>query len=147
MSAIGQWVHWTPERTKEVNDALASDHSLVMISELLGIDRQVLYRYNRLAKIRNVVPHASGSLVKYTKVPALPTKVSEIDAQLAELAKQKAFLERRRIELSIVFELDGDNVIVHGIADQSVALNKKATLAWLINSGAAKLREFIEKHP
>lgn len=81
-----------------------------------------------------------------------PAALAEVEAQLREAARQEEMLRariedlrRRRQELQLRFEDDGDDVLVYGVA-AGAALRAKATewQQWLALEGARRLREHLQ---
>lgn len=76
--------------------------------------------------------------------------LSQVDRELAELAAQQEKLSARReelkakkAELQVRFEHSGKELLVYGIADGPLAAPIEGWMAFLLNEGPRKLREYV----
>lgn len=81
---------------------------------------------------------------------ATPSSAASIEAALLDAQRQEeelrariAELRRRRAELAMRFEDDGDDVLVHGVGPAPLRAAAADWLRWLQMEGARKLRDYL----
>jgi hypothetical protein len=153
MKPIAWFRHLSPNQQAEFKAAYG-DHelSLALIAEEYGKNvSDICYAARQLDCPPRVVRRESASKAHTNGRQPVLSALNVVERELAELAAQEAVTKRRmeelrqrRLELSVRFERDEDDVLLYGVAVSPLRAPAIAWRQFLAVEGARKLREFLD---
>jgi hypothetical protein len=149
---IAWWKTLTEARAQELL-TLYRDRTIGVeqIAKEFNISKQQISQFANLRGIRRLDPYKkggkAGTLPRSTTLTAVERRLEDAARREEALRFEIEVLRARRAELALRFELEGDMVLVWGVAGGG-PLRATATewLQFLNLEGGRKLREFIAAH-